>query len=178
MLYDFAMPNLPSNKPAEIAERIRRNHALEHATLHMLAERTPNLRGGGRAQHNGFYLYGNFDLEQVAWAADEAIKRMCAGQSRLAIHPGCGTNLVTSGFLTGGLALLMARLTGKRARWHEQLTGAILGGLVGSFLAMPLGPWVQANVTTSANMQGVSVRGIRRSSLGRLQGFFVETEIR
>jgi hypothetical protein len=177
MLYDLAMPNLPSNKAAELAERIRRNHALEHATLHMLTERHPDLRGAGRAQHNGFYLYANVTMEQIAWAADEAIKRMCAGQSKLAIHPGCGTNLVTSGLLTGGLALLMARLTGKRARWHEQLSGAVLGGLVGSFLAVPLGPWMQANVTTSANMQGVRVRSIRRSSVGRWQGYFVETEI-
>ena len=160
-----------------LAERVRRNHALEHATLHMLAERISNLSGAGRASHNGFYLYGNFEMSEIAAATNEAIKRMNAGNTKLAIHPGCGTNLVTAGFLTGGLALLMARLAGRRARWYEQLSGAVFGGLIGAFLAQPLGPWMQANVTTSANMKGMRVRSIRHSQMGRINVHFIETEI-
>lgn len=160
-----------------LIERVRRNHALEHATLHMLAERIPNLIGAGRASHNGFYLYGNFEMSQIAKSAHDAIKRMNAGESKLAIHPGCGTNLVTAGFLTGGLALLMARLAGRKARWFEQLSGAVFGGLIGAFLAQPLGPWMQANVTTSADMRGMRICGIRHSRMGRVNVHFIETEI-
>jgi hypothetical protein len=44
----------------------------------------------------------------------------------------------------------------------------MLGSFIGLSLAVPLGPWMQANVTTSANMHGV--RGIRRSSVGGGRG--------
>lgn len=177
-----AAPPTATQPPASqtgvsVIERVRRNHALEHATLHMLAERIPNLVGAGRASHNGFYLYGDFEMSQIAESANDAIKRMNAGNAKLAIHPGCGTNLVTAGFLTGALALVMARLAGPRARWFEQLSGAVFGGLIGAFLAQPLGPWMQAHVTTSANMRGMRIRGIRHSQIGRINIHFIETEI-
>jgi len=50
----------------EIIERIRRNHALEHATLHVLESQRPNLRAGGRATAHGFYLYGDLSLIHIS----------------------------------------------------------------------------------------------------------------
>lgn len=160
----------------DIIERVRRNHALEHATLHMLEAKARNLKAGGRATTHGFYLYGELpDETAICDAADEAIQRMGAGERDLAVHPRCGTNLVTAGVLSGGLALLGALAGGKRAPWYVQLPNAILGAMVGAFLAQPLGPWMQANVTTSANVNGARVKRVRRGHLGKMTTHFVET---
>lgn len=161
----------------EIIEHIRRNHALEHATLHVLEARQPNLRAGGRATAQGFYLYGDLpDEATVRAAADEAIRRMQAGQRHLAIHPRCGTNVVTTGLLSGALAMLGILAGGKRMPWHVQLPSAILGAMVGALLAQPLGPWMQAHVTTSAEMNAVRVRGVRSRHAGSMIAHFVETD--
>ncbi|PJF46858.1 MAG: hypothetical protein D6709_02580 [Chloroflexi bacterium] len=161
----------------EIVERIRRNHALEHATLHILEAQQPNLRAGGRATWQGFYLYGDLpDEATVRAAVNEAIRRMKAGQRELAIHPRCGTNVVTAGVLSGALAMLGILASGKRAPWYVQLPNAILGAMIGALLAQPLGPWMQAKVTTSAEMNGAWVRRIRSSPTGRLIAHFVETD--
>jgi hypothetical protein len=161
---------------ASLIERVRRNHALEHATLHMLEAKSPDMRAGGRASSNGFYLYGDLpDESAVCNAANEAIQRMNQGQSDLAIHPRCGTNLVTAGVLSGALAMLGVMASGRKAPWYVQLPNAILGAMVGAFLAQPLGPWMQANVTTSAEMRGARVRGIRKGHMGRMTTHFVET---
>ena len=55
----MAIVNLP------IVNKIRRNHALEHATIHVLAENHRPLRVVGRSTLNGFYLYGNLTAEMV-----------------------------------------------------------------------------------------------------------------
>ena len=162
---------------APLIERIRRNHALEHATLHMLEEKTPRLRAGGQAATGGFYLFGDLpDEGTVVVAANEAIRRMSDGQRDLAIHPRCGTNVVTAGVLSGVLATLGVLAAGKRAPWYVQLPNAILGALVGGLLAVRVGPWMQANVTTSADVQTAKVRGIRTGEFGGMTSHFVETE--
>jgi hypothetical protein len=163
----------------EIIERIRRNHALEHATLHVLESQRPNLRAGGRATAHGFYLYGDLpDESAVRAAADEAIRRLQAGQHDLAVHPRCGTNAVTAGVLSGVLALLGIAAGGRHAPWYVQLPNAILGAMVGALLAQALGPWMQANVTTSATIRGAQVRDIRSRQAGRMAAHFVETDYR
>ncbi|MBE9507029.1 MAG: hypothetical protein IMY86_03185, partial [Chloroflexi bacterium] len=45
--------------------RVRRNHALEHATMHVLSERYRNLRLVGRSSLWGFYIYGNVPTEDL-----------------------------------------------------------------------------------------------------------------
>jgi len=163
----------------EIIERIRRNHALEHATLRVLESQRPNLRAGGRATARGFYLYGDLpDSATVQAAAEEAIERLRAGQRELAIHPRCGTNVVTTGALSGALALLSAALSGRRAPWYVQLPNAMLGAMLGALLALPAGTWMQARITTSANASGTRVRHIYRKPLGGMTAYFVETEQR
>ncbi|MCS7057029.1 MAG: DUF6391 domain-containing protein [Thermoflexales bacterium] len=160
----------------EIVERVRRNHALEHATLHILEAQQPNLRAGGRATAQGFYLYGDLpDEATVCAAVGEAIRRMNAGERELAVHPRCGTNVVATGILSGVLATLSILAAGKRAPWYVQLPNAILGAMIGALLAQPLGPWAQANITTSAEMHGVKVRSIRSRRAGRMVAHFIET---
>jgi hypothetical protein len=160
-----------------LIERVRRNHALEHATLHMLEANAPSLRAGGRASHDGFHLFGDLPDEQaVRFAAEQAIDRMGRGEHELAVHPRCGTNLVTTGVLTGALALAGALLMGKRSPWYVQLPTAILGAMAGIVLAQPLGPVMQAKVTTSPHVRGAKVKAVRTGEFAGLKTHFVETE--
>ncbi len=155
--------------------RTRRNHGLEHATIHVLSEHIPGLRVAGRSQPNGFYLYGDLKTEDIAQAVDEALRRLRAGETRLAVHPGCGTNLVASGLLSGTLAFIMSLVSGRRARWYERLPNAVMGGVAGMAISRPVGPWLQANVTTTADMGRLRVRRITSRPSGPLATHFVET---
>src|SRR5215211_1190381 len=137
----------------------RRNHALEHATLHMLA-RTQKINLAGHSNPTGFFIFGELLTQDIRSALNEAYSRLRAGESGLAIHPGCGTNLVASAFLPGTLAWLpfqSARST--RARLLL-LPVALVLGVVGFLLSKPAGTWMQRHVTTEAdlgNMQIVDV---------------------
>lgn len=82
----------------------RRNHALEHATLHMLA-RTYKGNMAGHSNPTGFFLLGNFSTQDIWSNATEALERLRGGESGLAIHAGCGTNMATTTLLADfGLA--------------------------------------------------------------------------
>jgi hypothetical protein len=162
---------------SSLIERIRRNHALEHATIHMLESDTPQLRAGGRASYDGFHLFGNLPNEQaIRTAAEQAIQRMGDGEHMLAVHPRRGTNLVTTSVLTGALALAGAMVMGKRSPWYVQLPTAILGAMAGALLAQPLGPLMQAKVTTSPHVRGAKVKAIRTGEFAGMKTHFIETE--
>jgi hypothetical protein len=51
-----------------------------------------------------------------------------------------------------------------------------MGGMAGVAIAKPVGPWLQANVTTSADMRAMRVRHIVRSQSGPMITHFVETD--
>ena len=84
--------------------RTRRNHGLEHATITVLTPR--GYRLSGRSDDSGFVLLGEVPTDAVEKAAAEALKRMKNGEHQLAVHPNCGTNLVTTGFLATLVALV------------------------------------------------------------------------
>jgi len=153
--------------------RVRRNHALEHATMHALGERYRNLRVVGRSSLWGFYVYGEVPTEGVLAAAQEGLRRLKAGQRQMAIHPNCGSNLATAGILAGlgaFLALGGASTTRPRRRLEQlaRLPLAFVAATLGIILAQPLGSALQAYVTTQANvgdMQIVSVTQERRAGI-------------
>src|SRR5450432_4134839 len=93
---NFAQPVLD----LPLIRRTRRNHGLEHATIHILSQRVSNLKMAGRSTDSGFVLLGDAPTEQVEAAVREALRRMSAGEHGLAVHPNCGTNLVTTGLMT------------------------------------------------------------------------------
>mgnify|MGYP001321711127 CR=1 FL=1 len=74
----------------------RRNHALEHATVNVLEQRYGRrLLASGFAEADGFFINGvGPDPRVVLDAAQEALRRLQAGESELAIHPRCGTVIV------------------------------------------------------------------------------------
>ena len=142
----------------------RRNHALEHATLHMLA-RTHKINMGGHSNPTGFFIFGELRTEDIRNALQEAYTRLRGGESGLAIHPGCGTNLVATAFLPGTMAWLPFRSTRSTGARLLLLPIALALGVFGFFLSKPLGTWMQRNLTTEADlgtMQIVDVTFVRK----------------
>ncbi|HLO34319.1 MAG TPA: DUF6391 domain-containing protein [Anaerolineales bacterium] len=142
----------------------RRNHALEHATLHMLA-RTHRISMAGHSNPTGFFILGELSTEDVRAALDEAYARLRSGESGLAIHPGCGTNLVATAFLPATLAWMPMQSV-RSTRWRLLLIPlALVFGVFGYFLSKPLGTWLQRYITTEAdlgNMQISTVTLVRK----------------
>jgi hypothetical protein len=153
--------------------RLRRNHALEHATIHVLTQKQRPLKVVGRSTFGGYYLYGNLTTETVAEAAHEALARLRAGEHRLAVHPNCGTNLVTAGSLAG--LATFAVLGNSKKRRLESLPTALLAATTALILAQPLGAKLQANVTTMADLGDLTIKEIRCEARGNVMVHFVST---
>ena len=62
---------------ADIISRIRRNHGLEHATIHVLSQKFKNFSAQGHSNHTGFFLniYGEVPESAVQDAVVEAHQR-------------------------------------------------------------------------------------------------------
>jgi len=142
---------------------VRRNHALEHATLQVLARTDPFLRLAGYSNLGGFWIVGELSTDTLATAVQEAVARLRAGEIGLAIHPNCGTNFVATGFLAGiaGWLGMLGASSGFR-RKLERLP--VIIGLVtlAIILANPLGPLLQAKVTTQPDIGSLEVVRIER----------------
>jgi hypothetical protein len=144
--------------------RIRRNHALEHATLQILARSNPFARMAGYSDMNGFWLVGDISTDGLAAAVEEAQARLRAGEAGLAIHPNCGTNYVATGFLAGIAAWLSMLGTGSGFRRKLDRLPVIISvvTLVVLFSA-PLGPYLQATLTTQPQIGNLQVVRIELS---------------
>ena len=161
--------------------RVRRNHALEHATLTILSERHKNLRVAARSSLWGFYIYGNVPTEKVIAAAQEGLRRLKAGQHHMAIHQTCGTNLVIAGILAGtGALLAIGGLTKKKPAGFLKLLSRLpiawAAAVAGIALAQPLGPLLQAHVTTKADVGDLCIVDVAQERRAGLVVHHVRTE--
>ena len=142
---------------------VRRNHALEHATIAVLASRLGrDVRLVGRATRSGFYLYGDMPAEGVRESAVEALQRLRRGESHLAVSPMCGTNLAVAGLLAGFSSLLAL---GNRSRL-ERAPNVLLASMLAVLAAQPLGRLMQKHVTTSPDLSDTELVGIRQGGRG------------
>ncbi len=142
--------------------KIRRNHGLEHATVHMMQRKVKDLKVSGWSSPFGFVLLHNASADVVEEAANDALKRMKKGDASLAVHPNCGTNLITTGVLTtlvGVLFLWRHRLTG--ARLNQTLFWMILAVMAGQ----PLGMSIQKNFTTDGDPGDMAINSVFTSEI-------------
>jgi hypothetical protein len=146
--------------------RIRQNHALEHATIHLLTGSDPTLRLVGRSTPKGFYLYGLVDTQAVADAASEALARLQGGERDLAVHPRCGTGVATAGVLAGLAAFVTLRT--RRRLGLSDLPAVITATTLAVMASQPLGLKVQQEITTTPDLRGVRISAVRRNDSGRL----------
>jgi hypothetical protein len=148
----------------ELIANTRRNHALEHATVQLLiAKLGPDLRLVGRASQNGFFIYGNLPPEAVKDCANEALRRLQAGEGYWAVTSLCGTNLLTSGILASLASSLFLRPGNNR-----NMQNAMMAGVVAVTLAQPLGRLIQRYITTSPDLEGTEIVSIETKPSGRM----------
>src|SRR3989304_10578610 len=109
-----------------VVNAVRRNPALEHATISILLSRHgPNIRVRGRAAPDGFYIYGDIPTETLRELAHEGLARLQRGESHLAVSPLCGTHLAVAG---GPAGVGSPFSLGRRRRAGGGAPGVIGGG--------------------------------------------------
>ena len=165
----------------DMLSRVRRNHALEHATIHVLTERNKGFSAQGNATPKGFNLniYGRLEDDEVSIAVEDAFRRLKEGEKRLAVHPNCGTVLLTTASLATLSALTAFGIEQKRQKRSTLNLATIFGALPTTILAVlislivskPLGIFLQEQYTVESdlgNLQVVSIRKVRPSLITRL----------
>ncbi|MFW5713040.1 MAG: DUF6391 domain-containing protein [Brevefilum sp.] len=141
--------------------RMRRNHGLEHATIHLLSKKHPRVHMGGMSTPRGFTIFGDVPTEEVAEAAIEALKNLRAGRADLATHPNCGTNFAISGLMAGFGAWLGMLGAGKRFKQKiERLPLMVLLATIALILTRPVGPYVQKKITTTGDPQALELERV------------------
>lgn len=149
-------------KKIDIIGTIRRNHALEHATITVLRSKGVHVALGGISGPNGFWLMGKVDPTTLQESAEEALSRLRAGEKKLAIQEQCGTNYVVPGLLAGLAAWLVMVFPGKgdwKDKW-ERLPLVMMIVTMATILAEPLGPLVQEKISTDPNPREMKITGI------------------
>lgn len=147
----------------DIITALRQNHALEHATIALLAGKLgPKVRLVGQATTSGFYIYGNLPTEAIRDAAAEGLARLQRGESDLAISSVCGTNISVAGILAAIACLIVL---GRKSRLRR-LPLAIVAATWAIMAAQPLGRVVQKRFTTSADLSNVRIERITRRGTG------------
>jgi hypothetical protein len=157
---------MATNRDLGIVARIRRHHALEHATIKILNRRLPHVRLTGWSAPRGFYVRGAITVPQLHAAVSEALARLSRGERHLAVHPHCGTNIVTAGMLVG-LTSFLSMLPGDQRARRTRLPLVLLLSTLALLLAQPLGLAVQQHVTTEANLDSVTGVSIDSYQLGQ-----------
>jgi hypothetical protein len=155
-----------------LISRTRRNHALEHATIHVLSQKHQGFSAQGNSTPNGFFLniYGDVSENDVNDAVHEAYDRMKNGESHLAVHPNCGTVLLTTATLSALAAQATFSLEQKRQGSSKMSFPVLLNALPAAILAVttmlivsrPLGMAIQQNLTTDGNLGNLQVSRIRK----------------
>lgn len=140
---------------------LRQVHALEHATVWVLGDRSASSNArysttarqldnetlGGLSTDQGFYLYGQVNLADLKRAASIALQRLTGGEWDLAVHPRCGTNLSVGMCLTAGLALGTHLLLPRGP--IEQIIGLGLAAAAATQLTPDVGTLAQRYLTTA-----------------------------
>ena len=142
---------------------VRRNHGLEHATLNLLATEFPTSSFAGHSDSKGFWIVGDVSTDKLLETVQQALKRLRAGESSLALHANCGTNYVATGLIAGSAAWLgslgNANTFSKKLNRWPLLVMLVTGSLI---VAQPLGKKAQARLTTSGEPGGLAIKQITR----------------
>ena len=147
---------------------LRRNHALEHATIVVMMEREPGRKLNGFSTDDGFFVQGVRSISEVESAAREAMRRLQNGEKRLAIHRNCGTTIVAANLLAAVFFLLTLGFFLYLGVGNLYLM--ILGSVVLAFaLRIPLSLILQRFVTTDADLTNAEVGWVEPAQPGDLK---------
>ena len=150
---------------------LRRNHALEHATIGVMMERASGRKLNGFSTEEGFFVQGVRSTEEVDSAAREALRRLRSGERGLAIHRNCGTTIVAANLLAATFFICSLGL-GLYLGWPLYLL--ILGSVLLAFaLRVPLSLLLQRFVTTDADLTNAEVGWVEPATPGDLRAGIV-----
>jgi hypothetical protein len=157
--------------------RTRINHGLEHATLNLLTRtqtRTPLV---GHSDRGGFWVIGELSTSTLTETVHRALTKLKNGQEQLAIHPNCGTNLLTSGILAGlaGTTGLLGVGSSRRDK-IERFPLIVLLSMLALIIARPLGPILQKHLTTSGKPGNLQITKIARYKFRGLTAHRISTQ--
>jgi hypothetical protein len=146
--------------------RTRRNHGLEHATVHVLGKPV-----SGRSDAAGFWIMGDVETDELEKAAREALRRMQNGEHKLAVHPNCGTGLVTTGIMATLAG--MAGTVGMKRNINDymaRLPTVVLLTIGAIIVSQPLGLQLQEHFTTLGDPGDLEILDVKREQMTGLAG--------
>jgi hypothetical protein len=162
--------------------RIRRNHGLEHATIHVLSGRHNGFSAQGNSDHRGFYLniYGDIAEDDVQRAVHDAHRRMKEGETALAVHPNCGTVLLTTAAMAAVAAQLVfgvEQLRQRRSAFNptvliNALPSAIMAVVMTLIVSKPVGLAIQEKYTVDGELGELEVVSVKRIAPSPITRFF------
>jgi hypothetical protein len=156
----------------DFLKKIRRNHALEHATIAIaLSKSDKHGVVAGNSTQGGFFVYGDIPDDVLSESASEALERLKAGEKDLAISPYCGTNIVVAAGLAG-LACVIA--VGSERRWRK-LPNVITAATIALLAARPLGYLVQKHLTTDGAVGRLNIKDVKNLGIGSARVHLVRT---
>ncbi|MCP4363287.1 MAG: hypothetical protein GY796_35250 [Chloroflexi bacterium] len=166
----------------ELISRVRRNHGLEHASIHVLSEKHKNFSAQGNSTPSGFNLniYGDVSETNVIEAVEEAYTRLKKGEHNLAVHPNCGTVLLTTAVMATLAAQTVFVFEQKKQRRNSfdpmvllnALPTAILAVVAALIISRPIGVQLQARYTVEGDLQGLQILRIRKVAPSPITRFF------
>jgi len=127
---------------------------------------------GGYSVPTGFFIFAKSSADGVEEAAEEALSRLRAGQSEMAISPYCGTNLLAGALIAGLLAGLVLYPRGNRMKRAPLV---LLGSVAGALAGRPVGQETQRRYTTLPDLGRLEITGVHQLQLGRVRLFWVGT---
>lgn len=148
------------NVPRQVAHlgrglAVRRNHAIEHATVNVLEERYGSQLMDGCATPEGFRIRAAIDPALLLDAAREGLLRLQRGDRALAINQRCATALVLS-HLTLGSSLITMLLTTQTV----SPLNLVLVLILSVFLTPKISRLSQRFLTTSMDVKGMSIGAV------------------
>ena len=137
---------------------LRKNHALEHATINVIEERYGPQRLSGQAAEDGFYIYGAIAPTIVEAAARIGLGRLLAGEKDLVVHRRCGTTIAAANFVSSAAFLVLLLAT-----HHFTFFNVVIALLLANLIGPLLGTVLQKYVTTSWDVRDRGITGIEQS---------------
>lgn len=163
--------------PMQMLSHIRKNHAMEHATLHLLTKAMPNVSFSGYSFIKGFWIMGKAELQDVQKNVEMAYAKLKNGEHQLAVHPGCGTNIAVTGLCTAAAAMLTTLGLSEEDSKLERFSAFTTAGMVGALIGRPLGPKMQKYITTDADVHDLTIVSITCSAVRGTPTFYVQTNL-
>ena len=160
-----------------LLQRVRRNHALEHATINLISQRHPEAQVVGFSGPLGFTLYTSLPAKAVVPVIPQALTRIQQDEPQLRIHANCGTNIVVKAMMTT-LATLIGLGHAEKRTWRdhvERLPNMVMLNVLALTLSDPIAFWMQANVTTAADVSRMEIASILSDTQGTYQRIRVHT---